>query len=849
MCADRLRKRVGVPAWQIIHQGGALLEVARCKSVVDHAQEQFSMRGLLAAFIAGTWWLQQQQALSLVWPAGLCAACGMTAWLCRRHYRPVTIVAWTCCAFLGGQAWAALRADIRLADRLDPAWEGRDVVVQGAVASLPTPFERGVRFQFDVLASTPPGVVPQRLALTRYDAPDAAASTMLAPLVPGDRWQLRLRLRQPVGSANPHTFDYEYWLLEQGVRATGYVRAGPDNRRLSEAGMRVGWRIERWRDAVRRHVLASMPAEAPYAGVLVALVVGDQRGIDAADWNMFNRTGIGHLISISGLHITMIASLFGVVVAWLWRYSFGLGRWLHRPLPLRWPARSAGIVAGMVAATLYCLLAGMQVPAQRTLIMLTVVGLGFLAGRGSHRGHVLGWAAVLVVLADPWAVCAAGFWLSFGAVALIFLMHPVQYAPAWGTRMPRRWTGVAAAARLQWVLTVGLVPLTLLLFQQVSVVSPLANAVAIPVVSFIVTPLALLGAALPEPVAMLLLAAAHTVFAWLVVILAWLGTQPWAVWQAAAPPAWAVLAGMAGVTLWLVPGGVASWPLRVHACVLLLPLCLVRAPRPAHGEWRITALDVGQGTAVLVETAQHRLLYDAGPAYGASSAGERVIAPYLRGLGAAHLDRLVISHEDSDHVGGAPAVLDAVHVSRLQAALPAGHMLWQTATQQGTATTVCAAGQHWEWDGVRFEILHPAPGDGQRETLASNARSCVLRVANIRHAALLTGDIGLAEELQIIGRSIPGHLLADILLVPHHGSGTSSGSRFLEAVAPSLAIFQMGYRNRYGHPRADVWARYGAYGVQRLRTDRAGAVMVDSAGPLLEVSAWRDIAPRYWHVR
>ena len=807
------------------------------------------MRAVLLAFVAGSWWLQQQAVLpALGWIVGLLGGVAGLAWAMRRR---VPCGAWVAClagAFLCGFAWATWRAEIRLVERLDPAWESRDVIIRGAVATLPAPFERGVRFHFDVLSSSaPPGAVPPRLALTWYDSSGKGSVPVL--MRPGEHWQLRVRLRQPVGAANPHTFDYEYWLLEQGVRATGYVRSGPDIRRLPEGRLRVAWRIERWREAARRRLLASMPEDAPYAGVLVALVVGDQRSIAAADWKIFNRTGIGHLISISGLHITMIASLFGAGLAWLWRYSFGLGHWLRRPLPLRWPARSAGITGGIVAAAAYALLAGMQVPAQRTLIMLAVVGLGFLTGRGSQRGHVLGWAAALVVLIDPWAVCAAGFWLSFGAVALIFLVHPVQHAPAWGRRGPRHWARVLAAARLQGILTIGLVPLTVLLFQQVSMVSPLANALAIPLISLIVTPLALAAAALPEPLAAPVLGVAHAVMAWLAALLAWLAAQPWAVWQAAAPSPWAVLAGMAGILLWLVPGGVASWPLRIHACVLLVPLCVARASPPAPGEWRMTALDVGQGTAVLVETAQHRLLYDAGPALGASSAGERVIVPYLRGLGTGYLDRLVISHEDSDHVGGAPAVLEAVRVLHLQAALPAGHALWQAAAQQGVTATVCAAGQHWEWDGVRFEILHPAPGEAQQASLSSNARSCVLRVANARHAALLTGDIGRTEELQILARSAPEDLLADILLVPHHGSGTSSGDGFLRAVRPSLAIFQLGYRNRYGHPRADVWARYGAHRVQRVRTDQAGAVTVETTEGLLGVRLWRDSRARYWSVR
>lgn len=799
------------------------------------------MRLALLAFVAGSWWLQQLPALPPVWLAAGIPLAVLAAFASRCRYPWVAKCSWIVCACLCGFCWAAWRADVRLAEQLAPEWEGQDIVVKGAVASLPSRLERGVRFQFDVMASDPPNAVPSKIALTWYEND---------PPVPGEQWQLRVRLRRPHGTANPYTFDYEYWLLEQGIRASGYVRAGPDNQRLPDGDMRASWQIERWRDAVRRHLLAAAPEGGRYNGVLVALVIGDQRGIPAADWQMFTRTGIGHLISISGLHITMIASLFAAIAMWLWRHSFGLARWLRAPLPLRLPAQHVAALAGVLAAFVYCLLAGMQVPAQRTLIMLAVVALAYLCGRSGTPVHVLAWAAALVTLIDPWAVQSAGFWLSFGAVAVIFLSNHVRRAPHQGMAPPWGLHRLLPAARLQWAITVGLVPLTLLLFQQVSVASPLANAIAIPVVSFIVTPLALLGAALPMPSAMWVLWLAHTVMAGLGFGLEWIAGQSWAVWQAAHPPLWAFLSGTVGVGLLLAPGGLPSWALRVHACVLLLPLCFARAPRPGHGEFFLTALDVGQGTAVVLETARHRLLYDTGPAYGSGSgAGDRVIVPYLRGLGAGRLDRVVISHEDSDHTGGAAAVLDAVPVSTFQAALPADHSLWGHAALRKAAVRVCHVGDSWVWDGVRFEMLHPAREDAQRPDIASNARSCVLRISNGHHTALLTGDIGVAQEAAITSRMPPDKLLANILLVPHHGSATSSGSDFLRSVAPALAIFQMGYRNRYGHPQRDVWARYERLGIARLRSDDDGAVAVKTNGPLLHVEAWREAHARYWRAR
>jgi competence protein ComEC len=565
----------------------------------------------------------------------------------------------------------------------------------------------------------------------------------------------------------------------------------------------------------------------------VALVIGDQRGIDQADWQVFNRTGIGHLISISGLHITMIAGLAAWAVSALWRRSF----FTNARLPLRLPAQKVAALAGTAVALLYVLLAGFGVPAQRTLYMLAVVALALWTGRIAAVSHVLCTALGAVVVLDPWAVLWPGFWLSFGAVAVIlFAGHGRIGPPPAGPR-----GALLLAGRTQWAVTAGLVPLTLLLFGQVSIVSPVANAVAIPLVSFVVTPLALAGSLVPGPPGDWLLVLAHGAVEMLAWLLRRLAGWPGAVWGAPAPQAWVFLLGLGG-TLWLLmPRG---WPYRWAGAVALLPMLLQLPDHPRAGSFRVTAFDVGQGMALLVETERHRLLYDTGPGYAPGvDGGSRVILPYLRMRGIAALDGIVVSHADTDHTGGALAVLEGVDVDWLASSLPAGHAVVRAARRH----VRCSAGQHWEWDGIVFDVLHPTPASYDDAHLKTNARSCTLRIANGRRAVLLAGDIEAAQEAALLARA-PDRLRADVLLAPHHGSGTSSTLAFLQAVRPDVAIFQVGYRNRYHHPKPEVYDRYGALGVERLRTDAAGALTVD-VGTDVAWDGYRAAHARYWYGR
>jgi competence protein ComEC len=711
------------------------------------------------AFVAGVLLLQLQGALpAAAWLWGLPACLALGAW------RPRLRLA---AAFAAGFLWAAGWAQWRMVDRLAPGLEGRELQVTGVISGLPAAGERALRFEFEP-ESAPPGVrLPRKIRLAWY------AGMPQAPVPeahPGERWRFTLRLRRPHGQVNPHGFDYEAWLLERGIGATGYVRAFPPPERL---GARDGAldRIEQAREAVRARFMRVLGA-TPAAGILAALAIGDQRAISGEEWRLFRRTGVTHLMSISGLHVTLVSGLIAWLVAFAWRR-------LPR-LCMLLPARKAAAVAAVAAALGYTLLAGFGVPAQRTLLMVSVVALALWSGRVVSPARTLALALGAVVLADPWAPLAPGFWLSFGAVALIF------YVAAGWTGAERR---VLQWGRIQWAVTLGLAPAALLLFGQLSLVGPLANAVAIPLVSAVVTPLALAGALLP-------LDAILQLAAWLaerlLEFLEACAALPLAFWHARVPPAWSVPLALAGVAWLLAPRGV---PWRASGLALMCPAFALPAPAPAPGEAWITVLDVGQGRAVLVRTATRALLYDAGPAFaGEGDAGERTVVPVLRASGVERLDAMVLSRDDPGHAGGAQSVMESVPTGALVSALAARH----PASALAASARRCTRGDAWEWDGVRFELLDSG---------------CALRIGSGGHAVLLPGATGRAPEA---------------------------------ARAPGWVAFSVGYRNRFRQPGKAVLARHLAAGARVLRTDRDGAVSVRLGAAGVALEAERARRARYW---
>ncbi|WP_148661619.1 DNA internalization-related competence protein ComEC/Rec2 [Roseateles chitosanitabidus] len=703
-------------------------------------------------------------------------------------------LAWALLAALGGFGSTAWRAGLRMAEVLPVALEGQVLTLTGRVDSLPQRTEgmggvEGWRFVFDVDgaergaeagASLQP---PPRVLLSCYEMPATPRA--------GERWRLAVKLRRPRGLANPQGFDQALWMLAQDLPAAGSCRR-QGQLRLEAGGFGVTALRQSLRDAIERHLAAqggtagqAAPGEMRRGiGVLAALSLGDQGAVGARDWALYRDTGVAHLLSVSGLHVTMFAWLAGAIAGAAWRRS--------ARLCLRWPAPRAAMGIGVAAAGVYALFSGWGVPAQRTFGLLLILALLRLGGARWPWPMSLLSAAAGVCLADPWALAQPGFWLSFCAVALLMA---ADLRPEAGLRGALR-----GAWRTQWLVTLGLAPLTLLLFQQLSPAGLLANAVAIPLVTYAITPLAMLGA-IASPL--------WTVGSWLVgllnLVLETLRDLPLAVWHAPWSPDWAKGLGLAGGVAAALP-----WPgrLRLAGLALCVPMLWPAVGRPPSGQVELWLPDVGQGGAALVRTQGHTLVFDSGPRWGpGSDAGQRVLLPLLRGLGERRIDLLMVSHADQDHAGGNASLLQGLPVTRRFGAVPGG--------------APCERGQRWTWDGVRFEVLAPEVGEGT--ALKRNASSCVLRIDAGDRRVLLTGDIEAPQEARLLRREGARGLAAEVLVVPHHGSRTSSSAPFVRAVAPRVAAIQSGYLNRFGHPRAEVVARYRAAGARVLNSVDCGA--------------------------
>ncbi len=785
-----------------------------------------------------------------LWPLAWYAAWGLVGlggalgglWAAQRRYcltdwRSHSL--WLLVAALLLFAITGLRAHHFAATALSPTLEGRDIRVTGMVTSMAQPLEGGQRLRLRVETATlwppqgSPVQLPALLDLGWYQrAPqgsDATATSPPALVRPGERWQMTVRLKAPHGLRNPHGFDYELWAWEQGVQAVGDVRAGPKDQPPQRLAATHQYPVEQARQQVRDAIMAQLAAN-PFdaasqrvAGVVAALVTGDQRAIERNDWDLFRTTGVSHLMSISGLHITLFAWLAAGLIRVVWRRSTHLCLWL--------PAPSAALLGGAALATAYALFSGWGIPAQRTISMLCAVALLRLLGLRWPWPQVWLLTCAAVVWPDPWALWQPGFWLSFVAVGILFASDPGGSAE----QHPSLWSRFVSMLREQWVVTLALTPLGLLMFGQVSVVGFAANMLAIPWITLVVTPLAFLGV-LWNP----LWQGAGIAVHWMVLWLEWWATVPGAAWWLPIAPLWAGAAAVAGGTLLALR---LPLPVRLLGLPLLLPVFFWQPARPTIGQFELLAPDVGQGTAVLVRTASRTLLYDAGPRTSASNdAGSRVLVPLLRALGE-RVDTLLLSHPDSDHTGGAVAVLQAQPQAQLF-----GSVGEQSELQALRPAHPCVAGQRWHWDGVEFSILHPKPTPASDVAKPrrnnTNAQSCVLRVvASNGVAALLPGDIEVAQEQSLLAQAAP--LRADVLLLPHHGSKTSSSPAFLDAVGPRSAWAQTSYRNRFGHPAPEVLQRLQERHISLVHSVRCGAAHWHSEQPD-RVHCQRQNQQRYW---
>lgn len=708
-------------------------------------------------------------------------------------------------AFALGYALSWQQGGERVAARLDPQLEGQTLRVRGAVASVPQAAADGVRFR---LATAPQSGIPPLVELTWYE-PDRR-------LQAAERLELEVRLRRPRGFANPGGADYEARMLRENIGATGYVR--------SLEGQGRGWR-----DVARRPMLVARDevhaatrralGERPATGIVAGLSVGLQDALSPAQWRELARSGTSHLMAISGTHIGMLAAL----AAWL---AAGVQRLRQRGGALG-AARDAAVVAGSATAIAYASLAGWSVPTQRTAIMIGIVALALRLRRRIDPGDALALGVIAVLALEPLAPLAVGFWLSFGAVgAILFATSGLLHRPGL----------LRGYARAQLAVTAGLVPVLVGSFGSVSIVAAGVNLVAIPLYTIVIVPAVLASTAAVLVVPGFGTGVMHGV--------AWMIEATWPLISVPAGWAWATW-GVAGLTPWawcaLALGAAAALapllpPGRVAGVLLLVAACSWRAAPPDPGAVHFAMLDVGQGLAAVVETRNHVLVYDTGPAFrSGSDTGTLVVEPYLRHRGLRRIDMLVASHDDLDHAGGAASLARAFPIERRVASGRALDALGPTER--------CTRGDRWTWDGVSFEWVHPGP-----ELLAKdNDRSCVLRVHAGARTALLTGDVERMAEAQLLEHGGAGRV--DVLLVPHHGSRTSSTAALVAATRPGWALVPSGHRNRWGFPKPDVVARWRAVGSDVLTGSATGAIEFElhPDRPIRMPRLWRIERRRFWH--
>lgn len=705
-----------------------------------------------------------------------------------------------------GFAWAQHQACQVLCDPFPDGLSRASLEVTGRVAALPTAADGAVRFLFRVESTRRGEAVADFKGLVRLswyrDAP---------ALRVGERWRLTVRLKPPHGFANPGGFDYERWLFQEGIRATGHVLAQHGPVRLDPGS--GAYRIDRWRQDLRDHLDRVLAGE-PGSALIQALVLGERTGISPVQWEVLTRTGTNHLIAISGLHVGLVAGLVFLLARRAWAASARLALALAAP--------RAAALAAFAAALIYSALAGFAVSTQRALIMLAVVLLAVGWARTLRPLAGISAAFIGVVILDPQAVLSVGFWLSFGAVAVLLY--------ALGQRLPGGgwWTRWGKA---QWAVGLGLLPLLFLTFGRASLIAPAVNLIAVPLFSLVLLP-AVLGAAVLSlvPGLGLPLVLMAQALDWGMSALEAVAGWSWSAAALSARPAWVWVAAFAGTFLLLAPRGL---PGRSAGVVLLAPLALVRPPLPPPGEAELTLLDVGQGLAAVVRTQNHVLVYDTGPAFPSGfNTGSAVVLPFLQEIGARRIDTLILSHGDRDHVGGLPGLIGRIPIIETLGGEP----------ERGSeaAAHACRAGQGWTWDGVRFNLLHPG-----RAGLSGNNSSCVLRVATEGGSLLLTGDVDARVERQLAAQ--PERLRSTILVAGHHGSSSSTSAVFLAAVAPDWVLYSTGFGNHFGFPAAAVRERVRATGAGELDTASSGAIgFTLGADGVSGPSQFREARRRLW---
>lgn len=670
---------------------------------------------------------------------------------------------------------------------LDQKYNQQSVMVAGVVEGLPIQSQFGTRFILATNQLSQNGkTIPFKgnLELTW-------PSQFAKPIAPGDDWFLKIKLKTLHVDHNPGATDFSIWYLENRIAGIGTVQFTNQNRLLKQHSLK----LDSIRNNIKNQLKKSISSSDLY-GLILALVIGDESSITQAQWDVLSKTGTNHLVVIAGLHIALCTGFIYFVVFWCWR--------LVPFFCLYVPAKQAGITASLLIAIVYAALAGFSLPTTRALLMLICFLSSQLSCQSKPAYHSFFLTLFVLLLFDPMAILSNHFWLSFGSIALILLTVSSLpfFVKAW-----RRLGGI------QFSLALGLLPWTLFFFQKASLISALANMIAIPWFGFLVEPLCLLGTLfifINQTIANTLLSFACDVLKYIWVLLIWLSHFKWSfILQDLSNPMLMIFASL-GCTIILLPQALR---LILPAWMLLLPLLFPPFPNVLQNEFVFTVLAVGQGLATVIQTQHHVLVYDTGPKFSpGQDAATRYLIPYLLFAHAKQVDMLIVSHPDADHSGGANSLLNTLPVKVfITSDLSKVHYVMKP--------KICLAGQHWLWDGVLFQIIYPDKSHLNQD----NNSSCVLKVSVGKQAVLLPGDIETSAEKIILADHV--NLNSRVLIAPHHGSQTSSSMPFIQAIHPNDVIFATGFDNRFGFPNAAIVNRYNQLGVKELDTKNTGAVI------------------------
>ncbi len=712
--------------------------------------------------------------------------------------------------FLLGFCWAMFRLDLALEEYPD-AFIGNDVHVFGIVHSLPEVYANVVRFEFKV----------EKIVAAKGSVFDKSKVIRLSWYktdripTPGEYWRFKVRLKRPYSFMNPGGFDYEGWLLRKQIILVGYIKKDKSNERLART---EGYFVERLRHKIARDMDELL--EPSLRGFARALTLGDRTGLSAQELDLLSRTGTSHLIAISGLHLSVVAGFVYLIALFVLRRFYFLTQ--------RMSAQFAAATLAFIAALFYAALAGFTLPTQRALIMIGAFFAALLLGRKFAFSHVIAVAVLAILVLDPLAIISVDFCLSFMAVVFILYLTRFRFCTEhklikWG--------------KLQLFLSLALLPLLIFWFKQMPLYSAAVNLIVIPLVSFVIVPLLLIALLFLFPMPFF----SAYVYQWVTnvnsiywSVLSFFGEQGNSVVAIAMPNAFALTLAIIGIFILFMPRGL---PGRYLGVLWFIPLYFPDVPRPEKYEFDFILLDVGQGLASVVQTRKHTLVYDTGARFSERfNIGDAVIAPYLKYKGVGAISTLVVSHGDNDHIGGARPLLEAFNVKRIISSVP------EKFTRH--AVEKCYTGQQWEWDGVVFTILHPDPD----EIGSGNNLSCVLKVSGRFGSVLLTGDIEKQVEKKLLQKS-PERLKSTVLIVPHHGSRTSSTREFIQQVNPDYAFFSAGYGNRFGFPKQSVISRYNDADANVRISYKTGALTARFSREGLNIHEFRTQNQRIWHDR